>query len=309
MFDSQLRAVVVFAAWVLTSATAGAADIRADPSAAAGMGAVLEGKIESGDFEKFKNFVLENNKTAEIYLASPGGNLAEALKIGILARMLKLSTVAPSKTLTNYSRELAAAQHNLQHAKANYMCASGCFFIFVAGINRRSDGLGPAILGIHRPFLTANDMKRLGYDQAAAIADRTRSTVARYLSVMDVPGGYITAMYSVSPGRIQWIRNDQFDADFKGFIPELRDEVDAKCENHTNPAANAEQEILGPIAGEQAPSGGLTSGVLLKQRQTRLHCERDFEVEVALHARQEFAKSRNSQSDRPTYKGMPPAAH
>src|ERR1700691_5626736 len=108
--EGKLRAMALFAACILTSATASASDIRADPSVAAGMGAVLEGKIESGDFEKFKKFVLGNDKIVEIYLASPGGDLAEALKIGILSRMLKLSTVAPSKTLTNFSREVTAAR-------------------------------------------------------------------------------------------------------------------------------------------------------------------------------------------------------
>ena len=94
--------------------------------------AVLEGKIDAGDFDKFKSFLLNGNNPVEIYLASPGGVLADAMKIGLLIRTLKLSMVVPGKALTNQSRELAAARHDLKDPKADYMCASACFFVFVA---------------------------------------------------------------------------------------------------------------------------------------------------------------------------------
>jgi hypothetical protein len=118
-FDALFRSAAVFAACVLGPATVVAAEIRVDPSRAAAAGAVLEGKIEAGDFDKFKSFILNGDNAVEIYLASPGGDLAEALKIGLLVRTLKLSTVVPSKALTNQNRDLAAALHNLKDPKAN----------------------------------------------------------------------------------------------------------------------------------------------------------------------------------------------
>ena len=306
MFKTRFRELVPFAACVLISATASAADIHLDPSLAAGMGAVLEGKIEFGDFDKFKKFVFENDKVVEIYLASPGGNLNEALKIGMLTRVLQLSTVVPSKTLTNQARELAVAQHDLRHPKANYMCGSACFFVFVAGINRKSDGLGPAILGIHRPSLSDKDKKTLEYDQVAAAADQTRSTVAKYLTIMDAPVRYAAEMFAVPSGRIRWIRNDEFDADLKGFIPELRAKFNAKCATRTDLENRSDQERLGTITGNQS-SGGIIGGTPLKQSQTLLDCERDFEVEMALHARQELVKSWSNQGIRPAHNGTPPS--
>jgi hypothetical protein len=194
----------------------------------------LEGKIEAGDFDKFKNFILNGDNAVEIYLASPGGDLAEAMRIGVLVRLLKLSTVIPSKSLTNQNRELAVARLNLKDPKADYMCASACFFVFVSGIHRRSDELGPAILGIHRPSLSTASLQRLNFDQAAAADNRTRTAVENYLKVMDVPAKYAENMYSVPKGKIQWIRNDEFAADFGGFIPELRDWVDARCHNRND---------------------------------------------------------------------------
>jgi hypothetical protein len=46
---------------------------------------VLEGNIEAGDFDKLRNYVKEN-QTKSIYLASPGGNVAEAIKIDLYER-------------------------------------------------------------------------------------------------------------------------------------------------------------------------------------------------------------------------------
>jgi hypothetical protein len=286
------------------SATASAADIHLDPSVAAGMGAVLEGKIEFGDFDKFKNFVLENDKVVEIYLASPGGNLNEALKIGVLTRVLQLSTVVPSKTLTTHDHELAVAQHDLRQSKANYMCGSACFFVFVAGINRKSDGLRPAILGIHRPSLSDKDRKTLEYDQVAAAADQIRSTVVKYLTIMDAPVRYAAEMFAVPSGRIRWIRNDEFDADLEGFIPELKDKLNAKCATHADLENRGDQPRT--ITGEQS-SGGIARAMPLKRGQTLLDCERDFEVETVVHARQEFVKSWVNQSTPPAHKEMPPS--
>jgi hypothetical protein len=218
--DGVFHSAAVFIACLLGSATVSAAEIRVDPSSAATKGAVFEGKIEAGDFDKFKGFILNNEKTTELYLASPGGDLNEAMKIGLLVRALKLWTVVPSKTLTDQRRELAAARHDLKDAKDNYKCASACFFIFVAGVHRSSDDLGPPILGIHRPSLAKNDLSRLDIDQNTAADARMRTIVEKYLKLMDVPSKYAENMYSVPKASIRWIRYDEFQTDLSGFISE-----------------------------------------------------------------------------------------
>src|SRR5271168_4059283 len=108
------RLITAMVACVLGSITVAAAEIRVLSSPAAITGVVLEGKIEAGDFDRFKNIILNGDNAVEIYLASPGGDLSEAMKIGALVRLLKLSTVVPSKSLTNQSRELAVARLNLK---------------------------------------------------------------------------------------------------------------------------------------------------------------------------------------------------
>jgi hypothetical protein len=247
MFNNLFRLVAVFALCGLGSATLDAAEIRIDPSRGEAAAAVLEGKIVAGDFDNLLKFIASGHRPVQIYLASPGGNLVEAIKIGLLVRTLKLSTVVPSKALTNQNRDLIATQHNLQDPKANYMCASACFFIFVAGIHRGYDLAGPAILGIHSPTVSSNDIKRLSLAQASATADQVRTVVEKYLRSMGVPSKYVDDMYLEPSGKMQWIRSDEFEADFDGFIPELRTSVDAKCDKREERPA-CESKIQSELA-------------------------------------------------------------
>jgi hypothetical protein len=119
---------------VLAIATAGgpvrAADIRGDMK----NGVVLEGKIEAGDYDKLRSvygetitnqFYLGNFWANEIYLASPGGDLAEAMKIGRLERALKLHTIVPPRFEYPVSRQTSANKPQSQL----YVCQCVLFYI------------------------------------------------------------------------------------------------------------------------------------------------------------------------------------
>jgi hypothetical protein len=205
------------------------AEFRLDPSSKGTAGAILEGKIEPGDFDRFKTFILKGDNPTELYLASPGGNLGEALKIGMLVRLLKLSTVVPNRTLTNQERDMTIARHGLKNPHADYMCSSACFFIFIAGIYRSTDGSGSPILGIHRPFLPGNNIESLRMNNMTVNQDRIRQTVERYLEAMDIPAKYSEQMFSVPKGKISLIRDDEFATDFAGFIPALNHWAGSQC--------------------------------------------------------------------------------
>jgi hypothetical protein len=58
---------------------------------------VLEGTIEAGDLDKLRRLILDQYGLAnEIYLASPGGDVAEAIKIGRFVRSARLGTIVPA---------------------------------------------------------------------------------------------------------------------------------------------------------------------------------------------------------------------
>jgi hypothetical protein len=216
---------------VLSPFSSGAADIRVDPSLGVGEGAVLEGKIEAGDFYKVRDFIIDGPGAREIYLASPGGDLSEAMKIGLLVRLLKLATVVPDKSSNPRGRD-AHGEHGLTNTPSDYMCASACFFVFIAGLHRKADAHGEAILGIHRPTILAKGLAKLSPGQVAASDMQARVAVQSYVKAMGIPANYADEMYSVPKYNIRWIRNDEFERDFDGFVPELRNIVQAMCAPH-----------------------------------------------------------------------------
>jgi hypothetical protein len=196
--------------------------------------AVLEGTITSGDYDKVLSFVEARwNAIGSIYLASPGGSVTEAIKIGRLVRTLKLETIAPARTI-NAAR---VKEHKLTDPDANFMCASACFLAYIAGVKRGTEDpfnlYGP-ILGIHRPYLTGSELKNLSGDQAMASANQLRAMVESYLKEMNVPSKYADLMFSVPKDDVRWIDNADYEGDLEGFIPELKDWIDARCDTRTD---------------------------------------------------------------------------
>jgi hypothetical protein len=76
------------------TAIVGATEIRVDMTRS---GIILEAKIEAGDFDKLRSYILDGRGAENIFLASPGGDFAEAIKIRRFVRELKLTTSVPNK--------------------------------------------------------------------------------------------------------------------------------------------------------------------------------------------------------------------
>jgi hypothetical protein len=236
-----MRIVLAAALFGASIAPLQAADIRGDMDT----GVVLEGKIEAGDYNKLRaayenrknQFYIGADLANEIYLASPGGDLAEAMKIGRLVRTLKLHTVVPSGQYPppgSYVKFSSADRHQLRNPTTNFICTSACFFIFVAGITREGGaGLAATWLGIHRPYLSDSDLRTLNGDEAIASANRVRTTVENYLKEMNVPTKYVDLMFSVPKDKIQWLGKADA-ADLEGTIPALTDWLEAQCDKRTD---------------------------------------------------------------------------
>jgi hypothetical protein len=245
-----------------------------------GTGAVLEGKIEAGDFDKLRKFIFLN-LTEQVYLASPGGELAEAMKIGRLLRGLKLSTIVPARFPSADLQKQAASMHGLQDAKANFLCASACFFIFVAGIHRDSDLSSDGILGIHRPYLSDADLRALAPDNAMAQATRARSLVEQYARDMGVAGKYVDKMFAVSKDEIRWINDDEFASDFLGFIPELADWVGARCSRLTDTEKRVWEAVKNKTGSQMTEAERIMSKALLLKLSEQDRCEAALQSDLA----------------------------
>src|SRR4029078_5449605 len=61
-----------------------------------------------------------------------------------------------------------------------------------------------------------------------------RNEIKSYLEKMNVPEKYLDMMYSVPPNKVRWITQDEFDADLKGYVPAIKDVIEAKCNLKSN---------------------------------------------------------------------------
>src|SRR5437660_1490585 len=181
----QCVGIIAACAPALVSATA--ADITFDDQF---YSVQLEGKIVSGDYEKLRSVAddlgvgIRGNPHQAfhvvLHLFSPGGELPEAMKIGRLVRALHWMTDAPQ----NYSKpsDRKRYEEKLKEPGKNYLCASACFFVFVAGVERYGGyrtHIAPLILGIQRPYLSDVELKATSSTDAIASAETVRAVGER----------------------------------------------------------------------------------------------------------------------------------
>jgi hypothetical protein len=192
---------------------------------------ILEGKIESGDYITVRDFLSEPSNfkkmTGEVFLASQGGDAFEALKIGYLIRHLRLSTDAPSRPppAVRSSGSEIIRPFELVNPR-HYQCASACFLLYVAGVYR--DFIWAGRLGIHQPQIERKPIGVTESDVSIATSDM-RDKLKRYFEEMNVPNKYLNLMYSTPSNAVYWITQTEFDSDLKGYVPEVRALLDAKC--------------------------------------------------------------------------------
>jgi hypothetical protein len=200
---------------------------------------ILEGRIDAGDYAAVRNFLSNasnfNKMNGQVFLASPGGNVGEALQIGYLIRRLRLTTDAPSRpppTVRTSGSEIIRPLDltNPRH----YLCASACFLLYVAGIYREFIWAGK--LGLHHPQLAFKSVGATEKDVLAAVSI-LREKLKSYLEEMNVPNKYLELMYSVPPTEVRLITQTELNTDLKGYIPEVRAMLDAKC----NPSGGTEE--------------------------------------------------------------------
>lgn len=185
---------------------------------------VFEGRIDAGDFDKVDKLAREAAPTG-IYLASPGGNLVEAMRIGALVRRLAWETKsAEGPGVPLNLRNSVATAYGVRDPARNNLCTSACFFIFVSGIYR--DGHA---IGIHRPFMAPGELERLPVDDVSKVTDKVRIVVEVFLQRMGVPSRYVDEMYRVPGEQMRWLTDDEIEADFRGFIPQVREWVKTQC--------------------------------------------------------------------------------
>ena len=214
-----------------------AADIRPARSLSGAPlpGITIEGRIAPGDYQKLADVAAANHEAHTLWLASPGGNLKEALRMGKLIRSVGFAVHVPFSK----AEPLVALKD-----PANNTCSSSCFLLFAAGVIR-----GGLVLGIHRPSLPADEYFSLGLERAVDAQRVIAEAVTGYLAEMGVPAKYASLMLSTNASDMVWLSAEDVRRDLDGVIAEYAD-VFRGCPTRT-PPRNDDQSRLATGSGEQ----------------------------------------------------------
>jgi len=155
------------------------------------------GKIEPGDGARFRQVVKATGPSIDsLFLRSPGGSMYDSIQIGTLTHELMLDTYAPQ---TNCGSD----DNRFGINNAPCTCLSGCFLIWMGGVNRYG-----VTIGMHRPWDQSGNMGQLKYDRAAAMYNKWIEDLKAYLVKMELPDSYFAKFIAtVRSGDMRMLTN------------------------------------------------------------------------------------------------------
>ena len=172
----------------------------------------IKGEITKGDSEKLLKQVMTHRFISEVVLDSPGGSVSEALQMASTISGLRITTRVASEKL----------------------CASSCFFLFLAGEPRQASGMTTingiffGRVGLHRPYLTKEFFNNNENLNSTKTQEELMVAVKKYLEKQMVPNYLIETMMSRSSSEI-YLLSDK-DLQSLGEVYPPREELfTAKC--------------------------------------------------------------------------------
>ena len=187
----------------------------------------VEGDIASGDTIKLlmellelKSFLFAGVVPRSVYLMSKGGDVEEAMKMGMLIRRLRLRTIAPMKLPDSPPDcEVVLAD------RSNCICASACFLAYAGGVDR-----GGSFLALHRPYIGKKAAKGLTDEEHEAAQKTAIAKILTYLNNMEVDRFFIDKMYGTSSqdSYIVTLR-DVLEHRLGAVVPSIEEVLLSKC--------------------------------------------------------------------------------
>jgi hypothetical protein len=149
---------------------------------------VFSGEIEPGDCDRLLSKILEDQTRFlaqnKIILASDGGDVSEALRIGKLIKSLFAGVIVGPLT---------------------GRCVSACFFIYAAAGQREADG--ERLIGINRPFVVDPEAESAP-PVDANVESKALTQVRAYLQENDVPNYLVNEMFKRASDDAYWLSAD-----------------------------------------------------------------------------------------------------
>jgi hypothetical protein len=184
---------------------------------------LIRGEIVAGDADRFSETLRGKQPWIDtVFLVSPGGNMAEALSIGRLVRRNLLTTSAPVDIQGDGKGYMDFPWASCKGNRC--ICASACFFIWVAGVERDGNAIG-----LHRPYIVPDEARKLSLEEAEQAYGLLVDAVQAYLNEMDVPKKYFDQMIRTPSGNVVFLPWRQADKDFGGYIPGIAEWLKSRC--------------------------------------------------------------------------------
>jgi hypothetical protein len=215
---SALLALMVLGIWH-GPVSAASIELARKADGTRALGVKVEGDIVPGDAMKllaiyeYYGYV----SASPVYLRSKGGDVGEAIKMGMVIRALRLETEVPLR----YNGEILSFVPASN--KDNFVCASACFLVFAGGVNRTGD-----FLVLHRPYLPKKAVANISDVDHEAAQKQAMNAVRDYLQEMEVDQFFIDKM--------MWTSSQD------GYVATLADVLD----HHLNEIVPSIEEIILP---------------------------------------------------------------
>ncbi len=170
---------------------------------------LLKGEIAPGDYEFLLDTIRRDTarfwRSTGFILASPGGDIQEALKI---------------------SRLVKGTYSSVFVGEATGPCVSACFFIFSAAAFRDA---GIRSLGIHRPFIHPRRLVSASAKEAEALQKDALRLARSHLEDLDVPTSLIDKMFQRASTEVHWLTRDEVEEQLGRRPPWYEQFLIARC--------------------------------------------------------------------------------
>lgn len=191
-------------------------------------GIKIEGEIVPGDAQKLLDFYGKyGDLISPVYLRSKGGDVAEAMRMGMMIRRLRLETSVPVWDTGRAPIDSIRVDH-----QENMICASACFLVYAGGAIRFGN-----YLALHRPFLPREEARKLSDVEYETAQKEMMPKVKAYLSDMDVDQYWIDRMFSANSQEYYmptWNEADSKVHHLMDMVPSLEEVVLSKCNEDPN---------------------------------------------------------------------------
>jgi len=131
---------------------------------------------------------LRNEEIDTLVLDSPGGSVREGLQIAAIVNDLKINTYVPKQGIFSETGS----------------CTSACAYIYLAGENKRSDGM----LGVHQAY-SNNPMSKQEVGKTQSSTQFTVSEIIGFLNEFDTPPFVYEKMFSTLGNDMYFFDSDE----------------------------------------------------------------------------------------------------